>query len=810
MVATCCALLPLVTLAAPVDSSAGAVPAMAAPHPAVAPAAADSAPGPPRVVREFPAVEVRALLLDARASRTVRAIHPATLRSYPVDGLAGLIALQPGVVPHGDELHVRGGRAGETLSLLDGVTLNEPLRGRPLEVPLLALRGAEVVSGAPESRHAGSLAGAIDLQPLEPGPRPSGEWRWQSDGGLDTRFDRVSARLSAPLGLGGLGVVAAGDARLDDTAMPALRSAGRRRVAGVRFGWRAENRLLGSLRLAPVSGPRRFAAHLLAARTVRRPYDPAWTLDGWTGFDGFGLPAFSPDPLPGYQRYRAADHLGMSDERRLAALLTAAGTRGAGRGTLTLGWLRTRAASGVGAGWTIPGAPRPADFDSDASGDAFHVIGGDDPLFRVSGSDVLSLRGDAEWTTRRGVALRAGLGASREEVWLDELDATLLYVAGAPIDSVRSFRARAPGGIAYAQARWTAGEMVLNAGLRAELFTPGAEGARQTLPGSAAARVSLLPRFGLAFPVSPRDVVSVSYTRVSQPPARDLLYDRRRAITNRQPLGNPALPPARMISWEGALLHLFGPAWSLQSSFFYRDVARQAGARDYRTPGGAVVDLRYTDEDQASAAGIELALARDGGERGRLEAHYTLLHAWGFESRPEGDPYGPVREPGTAPIAERPLSWDRRHTLAVTGFWRWRERVRIAWSSRVESPLPWTPKPRRQPPPDVTAVHSRRFGWTATSDVGASWSPPYALGLVFGLEVRNLFDERGALAATVDGYPNPLINTVFDDYGAHRTETGLGGGAYWTNAGGGRWVPVNDPRLARAPRTVRASVGRSW
>jgi hypothetical protein len=186
------------------------------------------------------------------------------------------------------------------------------------------------------------------------------------------------------------------------------------------------------------------------------------------------------------------------------------------------------------------------------------------------------------------------------------------------------------------------------------------------------------------------------------------------------------------------------------------------------------------------------------------------MHAWGYESRPEGDPYGPVRDAQTAPISEQPLSWDRRHSLSLSGAWQWGKWIALSGASRVGSPLPWTPKPRRQPVSDVSVVNSRRFGWTETTNLALNVSPPHALGLTFGIEARNLFDDRAEQAATVDGYPNPTINTMFDDYGAYRTETGLPGGAYWTSSGGGHWVPVHDPRLLNPPRTIRASVGRSW
>jgi outer membrane receptor protein involved in Fe transport len=758
-----------------------------------------------RVVREFPAIEVQgALLHDLRSSQTVHVIAPAALRDYPADRLAELVALKPGVVALGDELHVRGGRAGETLVSLDGVSLNEPLRHRPMEVPLLAIRSAELVSGTPETRHAGSIAGVLDLRTVDPGEHPSGEARWQTDGGLDTRFDRVSARVSVPVAPLGLGVVLAGDALLDDTSFPALRSAGRQEIAGFSFGWRAENRMLGYAKLASLRSPGRFSAQVLGGRLVHRPYDPMWSLDGWSGFNAFGLPVFSPDSVPGFDRYRAADHQSMTDERRVATILTASGSRGGHRGSLTLGWLHTRTATTVGGGWTIPEAPENAAFAHESTGDPFHVIRGDDPLYRVSGSDMVTLRADAELATRTVAPLRVGLGGTWERVEMDELDATLLTTQ---LDAWRRYRATAPGGFAYGQGRWQSGGLVLNAGLRAEVYSAGPEADDQTLPGSPAPRWSLLPRLGLAYPLSSRDVFSMAYARVDEAPPRDLLYDQRTEITNRQPLGNPALRPATLISYEAALRRLLAPAWAAQAAFFYRDIAHQAGARDYQTPGGPV-DLRYTDEDQASAAGLELSVLHAPTGTRRIEAHYTFMHAWGYESRPEGDPYGPVREPGTAPFAERPLSWDRRHSVLVTGLWQWGGRVTLAGSYRVGSPLPWTPKTRRQPLADLTQVNSRRFGWSQIVHAAVTVAPPYALGLTFGLEVRNLLNDRSERVATEDGFPNPVINTAYDDYGAYRTETGLAGGAFWTTNTG--WVPVHDPRLLVTPRTVRASIGRRW
>src|SRR5262249_25249469 len=158
-------------------------------------------------------------------------------------------------------------------------------------------------------------------------------------------------------------------------------------------------------------------------------------------------------------------------------------------------------------------------------------------------------------------------------------------------------------------------------------------------PGQSSGVLSLSPRLGVAYPISVRDAFSLAYLRIQQAPARDYLYDERTAISDRQPLGNAALIPATLISYEASVKHLFNEAWSLQTSVFYRDLFGVVGARDVQVSNGEA-NLAYTNDDEGHASGFELSLVRAVG-RHHLEAHYTWLQAWGTESRPEGDPYGP-------------------------------------------------------------------------------------------------------------------------------------------------------------------------
>ena len=756
-------------------------------------ASADSSRAAPRVVRRFPPIEVRASLRDRRSSQTVRSIPGTTLQDLPVDGLVEAVGLQAGVVTQAGELHVRGGRAGETTEYLDGFCVSEPLRRRMLELPLFALREVELVTGAPEAQYGCGLAGALQLVSVDPGPRWSADARWTTDFGLSDHYDRANARVNVPLG--GLGVVAAGDATLDGTWYPALRTPTTFDVAGLTVARRSEDLLQAWLKLAPVRSPRRFAAQVLTSRRIHQPYDAAWTTEQWSTTTGQLL-------------YRAADHLPITEDRQLGALLSTAAEGRDERASATLGWMRTRSVSSVSGVREDLARPYSVGYESDP----FQVAAGDYPLYRESDSDALALRGDLERSAPGGDSrVAAGAGLTYEDARLREMDWAVPTAFGVPIlDRFRSYDAHAPGGYGYAQGRWTSGGLVVNGGLRCEYWTPGAAGRSQTLPWDGRGALMVSPRLGVAYPVSRTDAFSFSYAHVSQPPARDFLYDQRQAISNRQPLGNPALKPETVVSYESAYQRVFGVEWAMQASVFYRELYDQVGARDYAGKG-LPLELRYDNAGNGNVIGFEWNLAWSG-ERARAEAHYTWMNARGYESRPEGEPFGAIRSARAPVLGDAPLSWDRRHSVVVSASLPWRRSWEVSWSTQVGSPLPWTPHGLTDTIPDPSLINSARLTWSECTNASLRWKPLRTRSLVVACEVRNLFDTRGENAATLDGYPNPLINTRWDEYGAYRTATGQGGGGYWTDTGGGtgHWVPVNDPRLYDPPRSVRMSFSGRW
>ncbi len=775
-------------------------------------------PAPPRISRVFDEFIVRAKLDDIESSRTLRTLTASTLARLPVDGLRDAIALQAGVIAQGGELHVRGGRVGDVSMVVSGVPLADPLRDHPFDLPLLAVERAELISGGLAGRDGGTIAGVLDVRTVAPPDRLETTFSWQSTAGAAPRYDRYSARVGTPIGAR-YGIVASGEVTLDDTHLPALRTPDEREVIGVPIGWRGDNRLLAHVKLAPVRSKGGPMLEIVFDRRVEKPYDPAWSLVGWatpcvepesclTG------PGFSPTELPGYTPWNAADHLPTNDTRRIATILSWTRTGTGRRLGGALAWMRQEERRAPGGSHddsyvTPENRPLYGPYDSPTS-DPFHVYRGEWSLYHESRAERLFARVDGVIESGPRVTWRGGVGATYDAVRLHELDG---FQFDRKLDSLRAYEAWAPGGFAYAGGQFVHEGMVAHLDLRAEWFTAGPQARLQSIPGDGRSIVSLQPRLGIAFPLGDRDAVSLSYVRIEQNPARDFLYDNRLRIDGRQPLGNTGLTTAGMISYQAALKHLFGERLYLQAAVFYRDIFSQIGARNSIAPDRLPV-RRYESADNGYVGGFELSLLRDVGERSHLEAHYTYMNARGTQSLEEGDPYGLSIGQRPQSIEATPLNWDRRHTIAVAVSRRAGKAWSLSWATRVGSGLPWTPRERRTLLSSYEEVNSRRFPWVEWTDIGVRWTPHlYGRWLEFGLDVRNLFDERIDAKAAVDGYPNSRINTVFDDYGAYRTETGLGGGAYWNDSDGDGlpgWVPVGDDRLLLPGRSVRLQAGVRW
>ncbi len=809
VLAVTCAMGP----AAMAGRAAAIVAAPAADSIAVAAPAPPDTTRSPRIVRRFPTVVVEGgRRADPASLETAYPLASRSLRELPVDRLADAVALQPGVVATGEDLHVRGGRPGElTVSVLS-IPLNDPLTGRPMEIPLLAVRQAELLEGVLDADHRGSLAGELAIETEAPTGGLTGMARYVTDGGRTGDYDAALARLSGPLGIAGLGWALAGEGRLDDLGLPVARTESRSDVLGASLGWRSDNRLLGWARIASIEHPQQASIEVFGSRVLATPYDPMFSFDGWvTPVDAPGntFPyQLSEDPIDSTSvRYRAGDHVVTTDDRRVAVLATHAFGLAHGRpARVTLGWQRSTDLASVGGrrdlAYTLdPNHPLWGPYGrSDA--DPFHVYGGDVPYFRSTDTQRWIAAGSVAGAPAPHQRVEAGAGLTYDHVRFTELDDAAEVFR---IDSLRTFEAFAPGGYAYAQHRWELGGLIWNAGLRLQAFTAGPQA-----PG-AHTHWTWSPRLGFAYPISVHDAFSLAYDRVHQDPDRELLYDHRVNNYDTHPLGNGALVPAEMASYQAAVKHILDPAWSLQLGVFYRDFAGEPGARNAPL-GPYAFRLQYASADDGHAEGAELALRYATPDGQQAELAYTFMDAWGEQSSAAGLTFGQPVGARPLPLGEHPLDWDQRHLVNLTLKLHAGREWSLVWTTRIGSGLPWTPLPSdpgTPPPPylDQSLINSRRLPWNEATDLSLRWAPPILFGGRALLEVSNVFDNRVPSQITLSGYPNRLIGTVEDDDTAFYTQTGLGGGAYFDGTGSQPdWVREFDPRLARRPRVIRVGV----
>ncbi len=830
---------------------------------AAAPVAPPGAPARDTVreVRRFPPIEVAAgRVHDMRSSATVHSVSGEALRDLPLSSLTQALALLPGVVAVGDDVHVRGGRAGETQWTLGGLVLNEPLRDRAPELPLLAVQRADLLAGGLDAEFSGALAGVLDVRTVNPGPRVSGALRWLSSGRRGTAYDWLGARGSLPLPLFGLGLAAAAEARLDDQSLPGRPARGREAWLGRRFGWRNDNRLLGWAKLAPVENPQALSLEAFGSRVVAQPHDPMFTWDD-SVLIRFSVSdcEFCPPRVDSLRYfYRASDHQPMSETRMLAAIAQAARLGPRWQWRASLGWQHATELASPG----LAREPRnllPAEklrFGDrlNPARDPFRAYRGEWAYFKRTRADRLQAAVSAALVRSSRHRLGFGAGASWDEVEFFELDA--VEPTSSLIDSLRRFRTGAPGGWAYVQQRWEREGLVWNGGLRLQVFDAGRDASAPAGTGPTAvappdrspgAHWRLSPRLGLAFPLSVRDALSLSYARIHQPPAREHLADSRLLIYSRRPLGNPALEPGELVTYQAGVKHLFDERWSAQLSVFQRDLYGQVGiVNDPYFTG--TFRARYANAEYGHATGFELALlagarredargasadrAREpGAARGRpgrlgatlaralageFSLRYTFMNAYGTLSGTDGWYYGEPFGFRPLPLGEHPLDWDRRHVVTLDAVWREARAFAFACVTQVASGPRWTPTISYAGAPggplvasDLAAVNSRQLPWSERTDVALRVEHMALRGARLLVEVRNLFDSRGDALASVSGFPNPSINSRRDDYAGYRTDTGRGGGAYWDpalNGGAGGWVRVGDPRLARQPRAMRLGI----
>ncbi len=789
----------------------------------------------PKVVKQIEEIEVRAeKRIDTKSSTTKQTITAEKLRELPVDNLKDAIGTKAGVVAMGGELHFRGGRGDEVKFQFDGTEVSNPLSGNSANVATLAVAGTDVISGGFDAEYGNALSGVVNVSTKEGTDRFGGEVRWDTDRYGDPtktfdNYDRFTFGFGGPTPIKNLTYFATYEGSFQDTYLrSSLTKPHHTLFDFLQFGNRQNNQVNTNLKLAyRVNSKSKVTFETINNRSIVTPYNHMWSRKGFVKIDyDTNLTTGAISPRYGtwsftkvdssYYPENMPDHVPTVDDRfqSFAAVWT---NQISDKSVLTarLSSIRFNQRTSVG-------HKEPWEYDTQTpffwSGNTqpgtennlYYATHGDFPNYNLNSGSTDVLKSD--FTTRKwkNHTVKTGVEAKYNHVKNLGLNGPNLESNGLPGQSRSDFENYNPEGSAFLQDRWEYEGLVLNAGARYDLFTPGLQISDVDLKSGKRYKQQVSPRLGIAYPISDKDVLSFHYGWTYQTPSRNVIFQNRGINTTLNVRGNPDLEPETNISYQAGMQHLFSRDVSGQFTVFFKDIYGLLTVRQERDEFGNLVNV-WHNGDYASSRGFEATISKSFSHKFSCEVDYSYQIATGVASNPNsalnffngGQLY--------LPISEQALDWDQRNTLSLQAVVRdpgkWGFRVLWAYGSG----LPFTPTFRNDRKPDPVLTNSRYL--PSTSRLTIDGDKFYK---VWGQNVTVFFDARNVLNATTiaslvqNSFPNNNVDRAGgSDYLIYYTETGRAGGAYLQDINGDNvddWVPVHDPRVFDEGRNVRLGV----
>lgn len=228
-------------------------------------------------------------------------------------------------------------------------------------------------------------------------------------------------------------------------------------------------------------------------------------------------------------------------------------------------------------------------------------------------------------------------------------------------------------GSAYVQDKFELEFLIINAGARIDWFNASKsvmdpsfktqwEAATGLKPAWDQVKSKVSPRFGISYPISERTVVFFSYGHFVQLPELQYYY--------RDPYsggftGNPGLDFEQTILYEFGLTHQLSDYWAFDVKSYQKDISKQIGTTHLRAALGIPVDV-YDNNGYARARGLEFQLTKAPADFTSGTLTYTVQWANGYSSSAFEDYIRSIND-FPNPIRERRLGWDVRHEVIFQG-----------------------------------------------------------------------------------------------------------------------------------------------
>ncbi len=221
----------------------------------------------------------------------------------------------------------------------------------------------------------------------------------------------------------------------------------------------------------------------------------------------------------------------------------------------------------------------------------------------------------------------------------------------------------------YLQDKFEKEALIINAGVRFDWLLLGPsvmeddfkqqwEAATGLEANWKAYKYKISPRFGISFPISEHTVLFFSYGHFNQLP--EMQYYYRDPYTGSF-TGNPFLDYEQTILYEFGFTHQLSRDWAIDIKSYAKDISQQVQTTELRAELGLPVYL-YDNKGYARARGLEFELIKRYSNFFSGKINYTVQWANGYSSSAFDDYIRSIND-FPNPIRERPLDWDIRNQI---------------------------------------------------------------------------------------------------------------------------------------------------
>lgn len=234
----------------------------------------------------------------------------------------------------------------------------------------------------------------------------------------------------------------------------------------------------------------------------------------------------------------------------------------------------------------------------------------------------------------------------------------------------------------YIQDKMEFDEMVINLGLRYDLYDPNTvypsnprnpgnqltfdDPSKMSTYPKAKIHTQLSPRIGLSYQLGESALLRFAYGHFFQRPPFSVFYQNSSFLVSPKDygavMGNPNLKPEKTVQYEVGLWQQLVDGMNLEVAVFYKDIYNLLTIIPIATYNQVRYGL-YSNKDYGNAKGLEISWHYRAGNF-NADLNYTLQYTKGVAD----DPSTNFNRAGSKlnPISILiPLSWDQRHTLNI-------------------------------------------------------------------------------------------------------------------------------------------------